>query len=67
MQPAIADLTERVTVLERELRKIKTVLKKEANTTQEPWWDRKAGQFKNDPLLDQIVAAGQAYRRSKAR
>jgi hypothetical protein len=66
MQPEITDLRERVTVLERELRKIKIVLKKETNPTQEPWWEQRAGQFKNDPLFDQIVAAGEAYRRTKA-
>ena len=67
MQPALVDLTERVTALERELRKIKTALKKETNRPQEPWWERKAGQFKNDPLFDEIVAAGQAYRRAQTR
>lgn len=64
MQPTITDLAERVSVLERELRKIKTSLKKEAKT-QEPWWEQQAGRFKNDPLFDQIIAAGQAYRRAK--
>lgn len=65
MQPAITDLAERVTTLERELRKIKTALTVAAKVTQAPWWEQQAGQFKNDPLFDQIVAAGQAYRRTK--
>lgn len=65
MQPKIIDLTERVTVLERELRKVKTTLKVATNAAQKPWWEQRAGQFKNDPLFDQLVAAGQEYRRSK--
>jgi hypothetical protein len=65
MQLEITDLAERVTALERELRKVKTTLKVATNATQKPWWEQRAGQFKNDPLFDQIVAAGQEYRRSK--
>lgn len=65
MQPAITDLAERVTALERELQKVKTALKVATKATQAPWWEQQAGQFKNDPLFDQIVAAGQVYRRTK--
>jgi hypothetical protein len=65
MQPEITDLAERVTALGRELRRVRTTLKVATNATQEPWWGQRAGQFKNDPLFDQIVAAGQTYRRSK--
>ena len=65
MQPAIIDLAERVTALERELRKGKKTLKVATNTAQKPWGEQGAGQFKNDSLFDQIVVAGQEYRRSK--
>jgi hypothetical protein len=54
-----------VTALERELQKVKTALKVATNATQKPWWEQHAGQFKNDPLFDLIVAMGQEYRRSK--
>ncbi|NOT54067.1 MAG: hypothetical protein HOP18_05635 [Deltaproteobacteria bacterium] len=64
MQPAIVDLAERVTVLEKELRKVQTALKVATKAIQAPWWEEQAGQFKNDPLFDRIVAAGQAYRRA---
>ncbi len=65
MQPAITDLAGRVTVLERELRKVQTSLKVATKASQTPWWEQQAGQFKDDPLFDEIVTAGQAYRRSK--
>ena len=65
MQPEISPLEERLTILERELRKVKAELKTVRKETQRPWWEQLAGQFKNDPLFDQIVEAGQQYRRSK--
>lgn len=66
MQQAIGKLEERVTALEREVRKVKAALKAVPQGSQHPWWERLAGQFKNDPLFDELVAAGQAYRRSQA-
>jgi hypothetical protein len=65
MQPAMTDLAARVTTLERELEKVKTALSVETKAAHAPWWEQQAGQFKNDPLFDRIVAAGQAYRRIK--
>ena len=65
MQPATAPLEERVTTLERELRKIKSALKAVHQAPPTPWWERLAGQFKNDPLFEEVVEAGQVYRRSQ--
>jgi hypothetical protein len=58
-------LEERVNVLERELRKVKSELKASRQESQ-PWWERFAGTFKNDAFFDKVVKAGRAYRRSLA-
>jgi hypothetical protein len=57
------NLEERIAVLEDEMREVQAKLKM-AHETQQPWWERLAGMFKDDPLFDDIIAAGQAYRRS---
>lgn len=59
------NLEERIAALEREMREVKSVLKT-VSGTQRPWWERLAGTFKDDPLFDEIVEAGAAYRRSLA-
>ena len=59
------NLQERIATLEREVHEIKTVLKI-VSETQQPWWERLAGTFKENSLFDEIVEAGQAYRRSLA-
>ena len=62
---ATTNLAERIASLEEEMRKIKALLKT-AGDTQQPWWERCAGMFKDDPLFDAIVEAGQTYRQSLA-
>lgn len=57
-------LEKRVTLLERELRAMRSELKAVRKVSQQPWWKRLAGRFKNDPLFDQIIEAGNAYRSS---
>jgi hypothetical protein len=64
MQPTATKLEQRVTVLERELQKIRSELKAIRKASQQPWWKRLAGRFNNDPLFDEIIEAGKAYRRS---
>ena len=64
MRTANAKLTERVTALERKLRKVQSQLKVVRQAPQQPWWERLAGRFKDEPLFDEVVEAGQAYRRS---
>jgi len=59
------NLEARIAALEREMRKVKAVLKT-VSETQRPWWERLAGMFKDDPLFDAVVDAGQEYRRSLA-
>jgi hypothetical protein len=64
MQSTATKLEQRVTVLERELRKMRSELKAVRKASQQPWWKRLAGRFKNDPVFDEIIESGKAYRRS---
>jgi hypothetical protein len=63
MSSTAEKLARRVTVLERELRRMRSELKAARQAPREPWWKRLAGKFKNDPLFDQTIEAGKAYRR----
>lgn len=67
MQSTATKLEQRVSVLERELRKVRSELKSVQKVSQHPWWKRLAGSFKDDPLFDEIIDAGNAHRRSLAR
>lgn len=60
-----ANLEKRVDALERELKSLKSAVRE--NKSEGPWWERLAGAFKDDPLFDEIVEAGQKYRRSQTR
>ena len=62
---AVTNLEERIASLEEEMHEIKALLKTLGNT-QQPWWERCAGMFKDDPLFDAIIEAGQIYRQSLA-
>jgi hypothetical protein len=64
MQPTATKLEQRVTVLERELRKMRSELKAVRKASLQPWWKRLAGRFKNDPVFDEIIEAGKACRHS---
>jgi len=66
MQSSATKLEQRVNVLERQLRQIKSELKLVKKASGRPWWQQLAGQFKNDPLFDRIARAGKTYRRSLA-
>jgi hypothetical protein len=66
MPSTATQLDRRVTVLERQLRKMRSELRVARRACQEPWWKRLAGKFKNDPLFDETIKAGKAYRRSLA-
>jgi hypothetical protein len=60
-----ANLEKRVDALERELRSLKSAVRKDKGKG--PWWERLAGAFKDDSGFDEMVEAGQKYRRSLAR
>lgn len=57
------ELEKRIEVLEREVEDLKRHLKK-GNDKEEPWYDRVAGMFANDPVFDEIVERGRQYRES---
>jgi hypothetical protein len=60
-----ANLEKRVDALERELKSLKSAVRK--NKAKGPWWERLAGAFKDDPLFDEMVEAGRKYRKSQTR
>jgi len=64
MRTTNASLEERVTILERELRKVTSELRAVSQEPQLPWWEYLAGKFKNDALFEKVIEAGHAYRRS---
>ncbi|WP_395095255.1 hypothetical protein [Armatimonas sp.] len=55
-------LEERVTLLEREMVQVKA--KTKIKDTR-PWWERRFGAFKDDPLYDEAVKAGEEYRKAQ--
>jgi len=58
-------LEQRVAALERELQHVKAALAASQPPAALPWWERLTGSFATDPLFDEMVAAGQAYRRAQ--
>jgi hypothetical protein len=64
MPEAALTIEERVAALEHEISDIKDRLKASRETSQQPWWERLAGTFENDPMFEEIVEAGHTYRRS---
>jgi len=67
MPSTAKELDRRVTALEQQLRKVRAELRVVRSVSKEPWWERLAGRFKDDPLFDETIKAGRAYRRSLAR
>lgn len=64
-----AQLEARLTALETEVALLRSRLGEEANPVTEstddlPWWEKIAGRFENDPIYDEAMALGRAYRES---
>ena len=55
-----AKMETRVTTLEREL----ASLKEQVASQKLPWWKANLGQFANDPIYDEAMKLGRAYRES---
>jgi hypothetical protein len=53
----------RLSALEREMAQIKRLLRSKSARTQ-PWWERIAGVFEDDPVFEQAMKLGRQYRES---
>lgn len=58
-----ATIEQRIAALEKEVRQLRAAAKKKVKK-EEPWWERFGGMFKDDPLFDEMVKAGEKYRKS---
>jgi hypothetical protein len=56
-------LEDRVAALEREVARLRTE-RQASNQSGREWLDDWCGLFKNDPIFEQVVKLGRAYRRS---
>ena len=62
MASSRAELEQRVTDLELEVRKLKSKLDKLDGV--EPWWEQIMGTFEDDPIYDEAMKRGRQYRKS---
>ena len=53
----------RLSALEREMAQIKRLLQSKPGSV-EPWWERIAGVFEDDPVFEQAMNLGRQYRQS---
>ncbi|MFL6215202.1 MAG: hypothetical protein ACJ74J_15065 [Blastocatellia bacterium] len=58
-----ANLEDRVNALEREVRQLKSAVRRSKKKLK-PWWERLAGTFKDDQVFDEIVESGKRYRQA---
>jgi hypothetical protein len=58
-----ADVRKRLAKLERQVAAIRNEL--EELTVSQPWWERIAGTFRNDPVYEQAMKLGRKYRRAQ--
>ena len=59
---AAATVEQRLRALELEVSRLRVQVQRAK--ADKPWWDRLGGMFKDDTLFDEMVKAGQKYRRS---
>jgi len=62
---ATASLEERVAALEAEVERLKQARMGEPAKTEMPWWERRFGAFKDDPMYEEAMRLGVEYRRSQ--
>ena len=58
----VAELEKRVAELEREVARLKQ--ERNGPHDERPWWESKAGTFKDDPGFEEMVRLGREYRES---
>jgi hypothetical protein len=63
--PTLEKLEERIATLEAEVRRIQQRDLVSTSDPQKPWWERRFGVFKDDPLYDEAMRLGAEYRRSQ--
>jgi hypothetical protein len=61
---ATRSLEERVTTLEAEVAQLKRAQQSTMQTSS-PWWAQRFGAFQNDPMYDEAMRLGAAYRQSQ--
>ena len=61
---ATRSLEERVTALEAEVIQLKRAWQG-ATKMSVPWWERRFGAFKDDPMYDEAMRLGAVYRQSQ--
>jgi hypothetical protein len=61
---AIVSLEERVAALEAEVAQLKRE-RQGVTKMPLPWWERRFGAFKDDPIYDEAMLLGVAYRTSQ--
>lgn len=59
----LMQLEQRVGALERKVEKLMSRTEGRRGK-KEDWWREQAGRFRNDPVFDEIVRLGKAYRKS---
>lgn len=64
MSNAIADIEERVTILESEVSQLKRVMAS-PRRPQKRWWREIAGTFANNPDFEEAMRLGREYRESQ--
>lgn len=57
-----AQLEKRLAALEEELAKLKDMV--QSQNASQPWWERIAGTFQDDPVYEAAMKLGRQYRRS---
>jgi hypothetical protein len=60
-----ASVEERLTAIEKELAQLKKQLAMEKPQATMPWWERRFGAFKDDPIYDEAARLGAEYRKSQ--
>ena len=62
---ANATLEERVANLEAEVTELRVQLKARKLQSDIPWWEKRAGAFKDDPMYDEAMRLGREYREAQ--
>ncbi len=58
-----AELEARIVALEAEVARLRAIVEKPAEP-EEPWWEKYAGSWANDPDFDEAMRLGREYRES---